>query len=141
MTALALLLVAVVLTGNASVVDGDTIDLHGQHVRLWGIDAPESRQTCGTWRCGQAAALALADHIGARTVTCEQRGTSWERIVATCSVGGSDIGAWLVRNGWAVDAPKYSRHRYAPEQAEARAARRGVWASSFEEPWVWRKQH
>jgi len=34
------------LTGIASVMDGDTLDLHGKRIRLYGIDAPESLQSC-----------------------------------------------------------------------------------------------
>ncbi len=57
------------LQGVASVIDGDTIEIHGARIRLNGIDAPESGQLCqdprGTaWRCGQQAALALSDRIG-----------------------------------------------------------------------------
>src|SRR4029453_9677723 len=74
-------------TGRASVIDGDTIEIHGQRIRLFGIDAPESRQTCEangqTYRCGQQAALSLADHVGQRTVACEERDTDrYGRIVA-----------------------------------------------------------
>ncbi len=46
--------------GVASVIDGDTLEIHGQQIRFHGIDAPESRQLCrldGTpWQCGKDAA-------------------------------------------------------------------------------------
>lgn len=52
------------LVGVASVIDGDTIEIRGEKIRLHGIDAPESGQRChrsdGEWACGQQAALALA---------------------------------------------------------------------------------
>ena len=62
------------MAGVASVMDADTIEIHGQRIRLHGIDAPEGGQTCldaagRNWRCGQRAALALQDLIGRRTVT------------------------------------------------------------------------
>jgi endonuclease YncB( thermonuclease family) len=68
------------IAGVASVIDGDTLEIHGQRIRLFGIDTPESRQTCEDaasreWRCGQKAALALQDLIGRRTVTCRKRDT------------------------------------------------------------------
>lgn len=81
---------AEVLSGTASVIDGDTIELHGKRIRLHGVDAPESRQECvrpsgQKWRCGQQAALALADKIGRATVRCEKRDQDrYRRIVAVC---------------------------------------------------------
>jgi endonuclease YncB( thermonuclease family) len=67
------------LTGQASVIDADTIEIRGKRIRLQGVDAPESRQICldaagGKYRCGQKASLALADLIGRGHVTCDISG-------------------------------------------------------------------
>lgn len=133
------------IVGRASVIDGDTIEIRGQRIRLFGIDAPESSQLC-TWddkpyRCGQQSALALADKIGERTVRCEERDIDrYKRIVAVCYVGSEDIGNWLVKQGWALAFRKYSID-YVSAEDEARVARRGVWRGDFEMPWEWRQGH
>lgn len=131
--------------GVASVIDGDTIELHGKRIRLNGIDAPESQQLCtdvagSTWRCGQQAALALSDRIGRQTVSCQQTDTDrYGRIVADCSTGAGNLNGWMVRQGWAVAYRQYST-AYVADEHSARTARRGIWGGSFDMPWDWRAQ-
>ncbi|MFC3321310.1 thermonuclease family protein [Mesorhizobium cantuariense] len=135
------------MVGVPSVVDGDTIEIHGQRIRLNGIDAPERAQLCldagrKNYRCGQKASLALADFLNAhRPISCiEVDRDQFRRMVAVCTAGGVDIGEWMVRKGYALDWPKYSDGFYVRAQTEAKAAKRGMWARSFERPWEWRKQ-
>lgn len=132
------------LTGVASVIDGDTIDIAGTRVRLWGIDAPESSQTCdrgGTpERCGQKSALALSDLIGRRTVDCQIKDTDrYGRQVASCTVGGFSINEAQVRQGWAVDYGQYSKGAFAAAQSAAQAERAGIWGTRFEMPADYRR--
>jgi len=133
------------LIGIASVVDGDTIEIHGQRIRLNGIDAPESRQLCvdaggKKYRCGQKAALALADFLDAhRPTSCvEVDRDRYRRAVAVCTADGQDIAEWMVRQGHALDWPRYSDGAYVSAEHEARTAERGMWAGTFARPWEWR---
>ena len=92
------------IVGVASVIDGDTIEVHGRRIRLEGIDAPESKQTCirdgVAERCGQQAALHLSDRIGRLAVACEPTGTDrYGRTLAICSEGGEDLNGMMVRDG------------------------------------------
>lgn len=134
------------ITGRASVIDGDTIEIAGTRIRFDGIDAPESRQTCENasgkpYRCGQASATALDKFLAqSRPTTCTTTGKSYDRLIGHCTrADGADVNAWMVRNGHAIDWPKYSHGRYAADQAEAQDERRGLWSGSFQEPCVVRQ--
>lgn len=137
---------AATIAGPARVIDGDTIVVAGTRVRLFGIDAPELRQRCRRWywrsyRCGRDAAVVLARLTRGRTVECQPRGhDKHRRMVATCATDMGDLGAEMVRRGWALDFARYSAGRYRPEQAAARAARLGLWAGRFKSPEQWRRE-
>lgn len=131
------------IVGRASVIDGDTIEIHGIRIRLEGIDAPEGRQTCRdavgrTYRCGQKAAHQLDEMIGARPVSCTPSGQDrYGRTLAYCTVAGVDINGEMVRSGWALAYRHYSL-RYVGEEDAAHAAGAGMWQGEFEAPWDWR---
>lgn len=135
------------IAGRATVVDGDTIGVEGTvaRIRLDGIDAPEGKQTCAdaagkTYLCGPKAAEALAALIGRNgRATCVPKGVDrYKRQIATCTANGVEINREMVRLGWAVDYVKYSGGLYEAEETEARSAKRGMWAGTFEMPWDWR---
>ena len=133
------------LAGYPRVVDGDSLELAGHNIRLFGIDAPEYRQGCRDARgrrydCGVAARQALAEAIGRATVSCTPVGESYERDVALCTAGGRDLSEVMVRSGHALELPQYSRGRYTAAEREARGARRGLWAGEFTPPAQWRQE-
>lgn len=133
-----------ILGGGARVIDGDTLQMGDKRIRLHGIDAPESKQTClrgrRVWACGAEAARALERMIGVSDLRCEQRDTDrYGRVVAECSVGRQNINAAMVRSGWAVAYRQYGGAAYAEDEAVARRRQVGIWAGRFVMPWDWRK--
>ena len=135
-------LAAATLTGKAEIVDGDTIKVGGIPVRLYGIDAPEGRQTCDlngkAYACGKRATRELAELIAGKSVECEIVGKdAFHRALGICSVTGIELNATMVSHGWALAFVKYSDH-YSADQERAKLAKRGLWSGSFVSPWDWR---
>jgi endonuclease YncB( thermonuclease family) len=133
--------------GPVRVIDGDTLVVKKTwRIRLYGIDAPETKQTCQdagqTVHCGIEARDALIQLIGGQSIGCDIRDYDrYSRIVAVCRLdNGQDINAEMVREGWALAYREYSTD-YVPQEQEARAAKRGLWSETFIDPWDWRKQH
>ena len=126
------------------VVDGDTIHIGQDKYRLEGIDAPEMRQEClykgEQWECGIESTKSLRKQIAVTSqLRCEgERKDSYGRILAICFLGGKDINAWMVKNGWALAYVKYSK-KYLKEQRYAKKNTLGIWKGQFVLPWDWRR--
>lgn len=126
--------------------DGDTFTLNGNKIRLWGVDAPELAQQCTRGKrekvaCGTVARDALRTMVRGEKVVCTQvERDRYKRIVATCQVGGRDVGELMVRSGNALKYQRYSGGRYQRAERAAQDRRAGVWAGEFTEPWRWRRQ-
>ncbi len=127
--------------GAARVVDGDSLTVAGQRLRLGGIDAPEIGQICrregGAYACGDDARRHLAGLIGGREILCS--GTEhdrYDRLIATCRSGDLNLNRQMVRDGWAV-----AYGDYRAEERAARAASHGLWRGAFERPREWREIH
>jgi endonuclease YncB( thermonuclease family) len=134
------------MVGRASVIDGDTIEIHGERIRLNGIDAPEAAQSCGDrngkrYRCGARSADALANPLKASSPTrCDfVERDQYGRFVGDCyRADGASLQAAMVRSGWALDWPRYSGGAFARDQEAARREKLGMWAGEFQPPWEWR---
>lgn len=136
---------AEVLRGIASVSDGDTLRVGETRVRLFGVDAPETHQSCDidtrdTWACGEAAADRLRVLVAGQEVTCvvadEDR---YGRRVARCAAGGTDLGAELVREGLARAYTRFGDD-YAALEEQARTGGIGLWHGTTEAPWDYRAE-
>ena len=130
-------------------VDGDSLrGGDGTDYRLFGIDAPELKQTCWelggkTWLCGRAAKTALTKLIKGGDVACEVKGTDrYGRKVAKCSAHGvPDLSEAMVLKGYAIDLGGKTGYAYASAESKARAEKRGIWRGTFQRPSEWRYEN
>ena len=124
-----------------AVVDGDTIKLKGVTWHLWGIDAPENKQLCGTYPAGAQATGTLAKLMRDKTITCEGRGTdpNGRMMIGLCRADGDDLSAAMVRLGMAWADVQYSRD-YVELEKKAKTENLGVHAHDCVPAWEWRAQ-
>ena len=78
-------------------IDGDTLEIRGQRIRLHRIDAPETGQAClrdgAPWDCGRAAAEVLHELTAGKRVVCAERATGGGLLEAECKAARLDLGA------------------------------------------------
>lgn len=132
-------------SGEALAIDGDTLRIGPQRIRLSAIDAPELSQTCrsgngATTLCGRDARDALAKLIRNGVRCLVETHDRYGREVAACSdATGRDIGREMIREGWAVPYWRYDGARYSKAYNEALSIDAGMHAGVFIEPERWRR--
>lgn len=112
--------------------DGGTLEDNGVVIRLSNIEACEADGRCTDkngkdWACGSAARVALTKFIRYRAVSCgsPEDGAKTD-YVASCTVGGVDLSAWMVRQGWAKPKPDTDK-ALADAAKAAKVAQLGIW--------------
>ena len=109
------------INGKPRIIDGDTIHINSIKIRLHGIDAPETKQTCKInnedWFCGMQSTKELKNLINNQKVECIANDIDrYKRYVAICSVNETIINQWMVRNGWAIAYRYYSKDYIVDEE-------------------------
>lgn len=110
------------ISGRCFVIDGDTIVIRGIRLRIFGIDAPELDHPWG--RVSKGVMIKLCK---GRVVTATiQDHVSYDRLVAKCHLhDGTDLAAELVKQGLALDWPRFSGGIY--RHLEPEGARKRMW--------------
>ena len=127
------------VVGAATVIDGDTIEIRGRRIELYGIDAPEIGQTCKIvffpWKCGAEAIKMLRALVADREVSCDIQGAgSHAQLAGVCSTQGGELTETMVRIGMAL-AYRDQSLDYVADEAAAEREDVGVWQTRFDAPW------
>ena len=132
--------------GKVVVTDGDTLKAKKIKIRLHGIDAPESKQTCiannkKPYPCGYRSTLFLKSLIVDNTVYCKgEQKDRYRRLIAVCYSGKVNLNSKMVEEGWAI-AYRYYSNDYIFEEEIAKKNKKGIWQGDFIEPYAWRKNN
>ena len=105
------------------VIDGDTFVASGRKIRMWGIDAPEKKHEMYA-----ISKKGLELFLEKGRLTCKLIDVDrYQRDVMHCLSNHADIGAIMVKIGFAKAYKKYSGEFYAPEQRFAKEGKLGIW--------------
>ena len=143
-----------IISGIAKVIDGDTIKIERNKIRLFGIDAPEKKQKCkkpwlsisfltfnSNYQCGVISTNKLKSKINDKFIMCKFNNKDrYNRFIAECYKDKTNINRWMVLNGYAVAYRKYSK-KFVSDENLAKTDKLGLWAGTFKMPWDWRKKN
>ncbi len=145
---------ALIFEGIPRIIDGDSLEINNNKIRLIGIDAPEMKQICKkpylnisflnfqrNYECGLMVTNELKKFINNRTIKCiSESKDRYNRYLSICYLKNKDINSWLVKNGYAIAYRRYSI-KYVLEEQHAEKNKLGVWQGTFQNPEEWRKKN
>lgn len=129
------------IVGPARVVDGDTVRIGSVRIRIQGIDAPETDDTCrrpdgSAWDCGVWSTKVARARFEGRQLVCHDLGErSYDRVVARCMDGAEDFAEVMLRKGAARACERFARRHahsqgYMAVETAAKDAGVGIFAGS-----------
>lgn len=135
-------------SGKTFVIDGDSLKVAGNEVRLFGIDAPEYSQNCfdaknNEYACGRASVAFTRKLASEKIVECVYaEKDKYDRYLGKCSVDGVSINEELVKNGMAVIYNfTESDEKMDALEISAKEQKIGIWQGAFQLPKEYRKAH
>ncbi len=142
------------IRGYAKIIDGDTIKINSKKIRLYGIDAPEKKQTCKksylkignfffnkNYLCGHVSTNMLTKKINNQIIKCKIKDVDrYNRFIGECYKRNENLNSWLVSHGYAVAYRKYSK-KYISDEINAKNNKLGIWQGKFEMPWNFRRKN
>ena len=142
-----------IIIGKANVTDGDTIKINDQKIRLFGIDAHETKQFCKEvylsflifnfkrdYKCGEKSTNALKKKIQGKNIRClvQNNKDRYRRNIGICYLKKQDINSRLVKSGYAIAYRRYSK-KYINDEQHAKDNKLGIWQGTFMKPEKWRR--
>ena len=133
------------ISGKAKIIDGDTIHIGSNKIRLHGIDAPELNQNClfndKVWNCGKESKKFLINFINNKKISCKLIDKDrYKRHIGICFKDKINLNKKIVQEGWAIAYRYYSKD-FVDDENIAKINKLGIWKGDFEEPYLFRKKN
>jgi endonuclease YncB( thermonuclease family) len=137
-----------IISGIAFPVDGDSIKINQESVRLVGIDAPEYKQKCldknyQEYNCGEISSKFLNNLIRGKNIICHyEEKDMYNRYLGICYLDKININQEILRSGMAIIYnPATADDKLKQLELEARTNKIGIWQGSFLEPKEYRRKN
>ena len=131
------------VTGAASAINSDVIQIGDKRIMLFGMESVERNQACQidgkSWQCWPAAVRQLETLTSQGDTTCREARPPdrYGRLLALCEINGKSLNEAYVRTGFAV-ARTDETDAFVEAEKAAREAKIGLWQGKFMKPWDYR---